>query len=254
MKNNLAADMVECNDNVLPNKDGKDRRLLCQSLALAVVGGNMVSWVAAGGRRKASASNLSPSPPLSRPRFERRRTADQLSTATTTTRTPTTTATLEQVQTILAHHPNAVLVDVRSVEEISQSGYCCNYWKLSGIAGRRPWAHAPGTRHDNPLLRVAAQALISHPRSTPVIVYDGVAGLGSSSGPSIRTIGVRRNQRNPNDNNNSSDDNNNNDDDDDLGTAGAKAQDILLAQGYETVLNAGKLPINWFEPTRIRYI
>ena len=73
-------------------------------------------------------------------------------------------ASNEELQTALAN-PETVVLDIRSVAEISETGY----WNTSSSSSRR-WHHAPGSRQENPLLSTAAKALIPDPK-TPVIVY-----------------------------------------------------------------------------------
>ena len=71
-------------------------------------------------------------------------------------------ASKEDLQTAIAN-PDTVVLDIRSVEEIAATGY----WK----PGVTRWAHAPGSRQDNPLLSTAAKALVAEDPNTPVIVY-----------------------------------------------------------------------------------
>ena len=85
----------------------------------------------------------------------------------------TTTATqhqqqLDEIQLALQGGKDTMIVDVRSMQEIVAD----KSWNLGGWARRCQWAHAPGISHDNPLLQVAAHALLPH-SSTPVLIYSG---------------------------------------------------------------------------------
>jgi len=113
---------------------------------------------------------------------------NRISTSTTTTRTTTTFSTLvedddEEYNISIASafdvqnamdDPNAIVLDVRSVDEIIEQGH---------LQVDRQWIHAectcsPGGWQQQdacPLLRVAAESLIPD-KSTPVIVYSTTWG------------------------------------------------------------------------------
>lgn len=82
-------------------------------------------------------------------------------------------ASKDDLKAALAN-PETVVVDVRGVDEIQASGY----WKTS-----TRWVHAPGSKVENGLLSVAADALIPD-KSTPVIVHCA-AGLRAAKAKEI---------------------------------------------------------------------
>lgn len=67
-------------------------------------------------------------------------------------------------------NPETVVVDVRTVDELTSIGFWNVTTTTVGAAAAAKWVHAPGTLQDNPLLKVAAHGLIPN-KDAPVIVY-----------------------------------------------------------------------------------